>query len=181
VKPEEEEGISRILHTRTGLQLGEPELKENGIEVTGAVNITILYESSSEAVGLGTARVSIPFTYTMETQLSGKDYVYPVTADVEQLGVSLLDAGEMDVKCVVFFRTNIYREWTEKIVEEVTLEELDSEKLDSLPGIVIYAVRPGESLWDIGKRYYVPVSAIRQTNDLSGDEVKTGDRLLIVR
>jgi LysM repeat protein len=66
-------------------------------------------------------------------------------------------------------------------VEEVTLEELDSEKLDSLPGIVIYAVRPGESLWDIGKRYYVPVSAIRQTNDLSGDEVKTGDRLLIVR
>ena len=42
-------------------------------------------------------------------------------------------------------------------------------------------VREGESLWDIGKRYYVPISAIRQTNELASDEVKTGDRILIMR
>ena len=42
-------------------------------------------------------------------------------------------------------------------------------------------VREGESLWDIGKRYYVPVSLIQQTNNLSGDEVKAGDKILIVK
>ena len=42
-------------------------------------------------------------------------------------------------------------------------------------------VKDGESLWDIGKRYYVPVSVIKQTNDLTSDEVKAGDRILIVK
>ena len=58
---------------------------------------------------------------------------------------------------------------------------IDTEKMESLPGIAVYMVREGDSLWDIGKRYYVPVSVIRQTNELSSDEVKAGDRILIVK
>ena len=42
-------------------------------------------------------------------------------------------------------------------------------------------VRDGDSLWDIGKRYYVPISVIKQTNELTSDELKTGDRILIMR
>ena len=66
-------------------------------------------------------------------------------------------------------------------MEQITTCELDSEKMDSLPGIAIYVVRDGDSLWDIGKRYYVPISVIKQTNELTSDEVKTGDRILIMR
>ena len=55
------------------------------------------------------------------------------------------------------------------------------EKMASLPGIAIYMVREGESLWDIGKRYYVPVSVIKKCNDLTSDEVKAGDKILIVK
>ena len=61
------------------------------------------------------------------------------------------------------------------------LKELDGEKMAALPGIAVYMVREGESLWDIGKRYYVPVSVLKQTNDLTSDEVKCGDRILIVK
>ena len=61
------------------------------------------------------------------------------------------------------------------------MSEPDAEKMASLPGIAVYMVKAGDSLWDIGKRYYVPVSAIRQTNNLSSDEIKAGDKLLIVK
>ena len=61
------------------------------------------------------------------------------------------------------------------------MQPADMEKMAALPGIAVYMVRDGESLWDIGKRYYVPVSALRQTNGLSEDEVKAGDKILIVR
>ncbi len=93
----------------------------------------------------------------------------------------IIDNGEVDVKCVVFFRTNIYKKWQEKIVEQIVVSEPDAEKMAALPGIAVYMVKPGESLWDIGKRYYVPVSVIRQTNNLSSDDVKAGDKILIVK
>ena len=44
-----------------------------------------------------------------------------------------------------------------------------------------YIAREGDSLWDIGKRYYVPVSQIREINELAGDEIQPGEKLLIVK
>lgn len=66
-------------------------------------------------------------------------------------------------------------------MEQVIVSEPDMERMEALPGIAVYMVKDGESLWDIGKRYYVPVSVIKQTNDLTSDEVKAGDRILIVK
>lgn len=178
---EEENQITKILHTSGKLQISDTSLVDNGIEVMGTVNLQILYENSKDSGSFGNFRVSLPFHYTIEAEGIDKTCVYPVKADVEQIAVSIIDTNEIDVKCVLFFRTNIYREWKEKIVEEIMTAELDSEKMDSLPGLAIYAVREGESLWDIGKRYYVPISAIRQANELTSDDVKAGDRILIIR
>ena len=43
------------------------------------------------------------------------------------------------------------------------------------------SAREGDSLWDIGKRYYVPVAQIREINELAGDEIQPGEKLLIVK
>lgn len=172
---------SRILHTKGSLQIADAVLGEKGIEVTGVANLQILFEKSGDGDPFGNMKVSIPFSHTIEAEGADRSCVYPVKADVEQVSVSIIDTDEIDVKCVLFVHTNIYREWTEKIVENITTSELDSEKMASLPSLAIYAVREGESLWDIGKRYYVPISSIRQTNELASDDVKAGDRILIMR
>ena len=42
-------------------------------------------------------------------------------------------------------------------------------------------VKEGDNLWNIGKKYYVPVEGLRQLNALDSDEVKPGQKLLIVK
>ena len=64
---------------------------------------------------------------------------------------------------------------------DIQVRELDPGRVSSLPGIVAYIVREGDSLWNIGKRYYVPVRALREMNDLNGEDVKPGERVLIVK
>ena len=180
-KMEEGEHPVRILHTSGIPQISNTSLAEQGVEIAGVANLRILYENSGEENRFGLRRMSIPFNYILEAEEIGKNCVCPVKASVEQITASLIDEDEIDVKCVLFFQANIYREWKEKIVEEIETAELDSEKIDSLPSLAVYVVREGDSLWDIGKRYYVPISAIRQTNELNGDEVKPGDKILIMR
>ena len=36
-------------------------------------------------------------------------------------------------------------------------------------------------MWQIGKKYYVSVEKIKEINQLTSDEIKPGDRLLIVK
>jgi len=47
--------------------------------------------------------------------------------------------------------------------------------------MVIYVVKNGDSLWSIGRRYYVTVDSIRELNNLSTDEIRPGQKLLIAR
>ncbi len=173
--------LHKILHTATELQMAGQEPTDGGIELTGVVNLQVFYECSSEEDRYGVIRGAIPFQYVLEADGIDRNCIYPVQASVDQVTVAIIDNGEVDVKCVLYFRANVYQKWQEKIVEQVIVSEPDMEKMAALPGIAVYMVKDGESLWDIGKRYYVPVSAIRQMNDLSGDDVKAGDKILIVK
>lgn len=173
--------LHKILHTANNLQITGKKTVEGGIELTGVVNLQILYESSREEERYGVIKGALSFQYVLEAEGIDENCIYMVQAFTDQMTVAIIDNGKVDVKCVLYFRSNVYNSWQEKIVEQIIVTEPDMEKMAALPGIAVYMVKEGESLWDIGKRYYVPVSVIRKTNDLTSDEVKAGDKILIVK
>ena len=179
----QEEGVTlhKLLHTVSDLKIAEKNVVENGIEIVGSVTLQIFCECGGESGSYNVIRGNIPFQYVLEAEGVNDNCIFPVAAFVDQITPAIIDNEEVDVKCVLYFRSNIYEKWQEKIVEEIVVSEPDAEKMAALPGIAVYMVKEGDSLWDIGKRYYVPVSAIRQTNSLTSDEIKTGDKLLIVK
>ena len=71
-------------------------------------------------------------------------------------------------------------------VQEVSLPDAllhapDPEKQANQPGIVVYLAGEGETLWDICKKYDVPMDGMREMNNLTQDEIRPGDQLLIVK
>lgn len=104
-----------------------------------------------------------------------------VHAEVEQLQATMLDGEEMDVKAVLSFSTVVFKNIPVNLISQVNVSELDSSKMSSLPGMVVYMVKDGDNLWNIGKKYYVPVDTLRELNALDSDELKTGQKLLIVK
>ena len=67
------------------------------------------------------------------------------------------------------------------LIEEVTEQEIDSAVLAELPSAVIYITAPGDDLWSIGRKYHMPVKAVRELNALESDELKPGRKLLLVK
>ena len=47
-------------------------------------------------------------------------------------------------------------------IEEVTEQEIDSAVLAELPSAVIYITAPGDDPWSIGRKYHMPVKAVRE-------------------
>ena len=60
-------------------------------------------------------------------------------------------------------------------------EAIDREMLKALPGMAIYVAGKGDTLWDIGKRYYISVDMLQQINELESRELTEGQRLLVVK
>ena len=69
----------------------------------------------------------------------------------------------------------------EDTIVDISIEENDASMIKDLPGIVVYIAGEGEDLWNLGKKYYVPLEQIREINHLSADTLKAGEKVLIVR
>lgn len=173
--------IYKVIHTASELQIENNTRTGGGILITGQVLVRVLYEDSDENRRFGVIRGQLPFEYLLEAEEIPENCNIFVQPILEQVAVSILDMDEVDVKCVMVFRADIFDTWKEDIVEQITLSELDMEKQSALPGMAVYRIKEGESLWDIGKRYYVSIANLMQTNELSSKEVKAGDKILIVK
>lgn len=65
------------------------------------------------------------------------------------------------------------------IIDKVEELELD---LSNLNSINIYIVKPGDTLWNIAKKYKTSVDKIVMTNNIENpDKISIGDKLLIIR
>ncbi len=179
--PEGSASVRKVLHSNGQMQISGQEIVENGILIQGTMNFQILYESTEEKAPYGVAKAIFPFSYTLNADDISENCVYRLQADMEQLNVTAIDARELDIKAVLCFRSNVYEQLREKVIEQLVVSEPDLDKLGNLPGIAVYIVKPGESLWDIGKRYYVPIAQLKETNDMMSEEVKPGDKILIVK
>ena len=87
----------------------------------------------------------------------------------------------MDVKAVLSFSTVAFQEIPVSVISEMSVKPIDAEKLNNLPGMVIYTVKPGDNLWNIGKKYYTSVEDLRKLNALESDVIYPGQKLLIVK
>lgn len=50
-----------------------------------------------------------------------------------------------------------------------------------LPSAVIYITAPGDDLWSIGRKYHMPVNTVRELNALDSDELRPGQKILLVK
>lgn len=173
--------MMQLLHSEAQVQMDNEEIVENGIHVRGTLNVQSLYVGSDEKTPYSSAKGSIPFSYVLDVPDINEHCTYKIQTDLEQLAVAMLDSGELDVKAVITFKAIVFEQRIEDIVTDIVVSDLDMNKLSDLPGIVIYIAKEGDSLWDVGKRYYVPISQIKETNDMTSEEIKPGDKLLIVK
>lgn len=173
--------IKKILHSSGNVQVISHDIVEDGIYIDGITNLQVLYESVDEKAPYGVIRTMFPFNYTLQADDINPDCIYRLHADMEQLAVSAIESTQLDIKAVLYFRSNIYEQMNEKIIDELVVSEPDLDKLSDLPGIAVYIAGPGESLWDIGKRYYIPINQLKEANEMSDEEVKAGDKILIVK
>lgn len=173
--------VLQLCHSEGSVQIDSTETVENGILIQGSVGVQILYITGDDKQPYACLKGHMPFQYTLEADGITSLGEYNVRAQAEQINAVMLDSEEIEVKAVLCFKAVVFNVLEQDIVTDITVKDLDAAKVNNLPGIVIYIVKAGDTLWQIGKRYYIPVEQIKEMNNLTSDEIYPGDKLLIVK
>ncbi len=171
----------QLVHSEAEIQIAEQAIAENGISVTGVLNITTIYLCTNGQNTLYATKSSLPFQYFIDVPAIDSSCAYHIHWNMEQLSVTMIDSDELDIKAVLNFDVLVFTTKKTSLITEINVSELDMNKLNELPGIVIYIAGTGDTLWDIGKKYYVPIAQLKEINELVSEEIKAGDKILVVK
>ena len=157
--------------------LTKAEAQNGRLLCEGRVEAYVLYLSDSTENPVYSIRKEIPFGYVLNYDDTSPDLTANVRAEIRHSGYNLNSAGEVELRCILGIDADIIRRRSEEIITDVEVSEPDA---DDERGIVIYFVQSGDTLWDIAKRYAVPMANIIQYNEIKDpDHLTIGQRLFI--
>ena len=93
----------------------------------------------------------------------------------------MADGDEIEIKVTAGLNALVLRQWEEQILESVEEKPLDRKKIESMPGITVYIVKAGDTLWDIARKFYTTVDEICNVNGLDEKDVEPGQQLILVK
>ena len=152
----------------------------DGVVAEGAVIVDVLYQKADRANSIGFGRFKLPFSQKIEGLMHDERYIFSSKTEGLKVTASLMN-NEINIKCVMGIDLMITQAIENEVVEDIKEGEFDYNNVKNLPGITGYVVCPGDTLWDIAKRYGTTVSKIMETNNLSSEEIKSGMKILVVK
>lgn len=181
--PRADNGQIKVLHADGKSVSGKCEITSKGIVLNGMVVCQVLYETGMEGTEYGNSQFMIPFTKTLEPKSDAvrENLVCNINMNCEELQFSFDMDGSMEIKANVAYEILIFEETQGRNIVDVDVKEMDMEKCNNLPSMAVCFANRGDTLWEMGKKYCVPIRQIKEMNNLMGDEIKEGEKVLIVR
>lgn len=173
--------VLQLCHSSGKVKIDKTKITDKGILAEGIVLLKILYIIGNDEMPFYSMEAMLPFTHLIEAKGASPECTYFLQANLEQLSTTMADGDEMEVKAAVGLNVLVIRQWEEMLIEEVEEKPLDMKKIENMPGITVYMVKDGDTLWDIARQFYTTVDEICAINGMSEKEVQTGQPLLLVK
>lgn len=173
--------ILQICHSTGNAFIEDSKMEKDGLMVDGILNVCILYITDNDQRKYEMLKKEIPFSYEMSNLNLFENCQWKIIPIIEQCNAVILDENNVEVKVLICMDLMI-EEWKEKIcICNVKTKVFEEESVNNSPGMVVYVPAQRENIWNVGKRYHVSRESIREINQLSGDEIQKGQKILLVK
>lgn len=179
--PELKNSVLQICHSSGSIQVDHTTQEEQGVLVEGALHVSFLFVKANDEVPFDCWSGVVPFSYLIECGGLSEHLQFQISALLEQLSVTLLGGDEVEVKAVLAFHSFFRDVRKMKMITDIQLEKLNMEEMEKRPGVIGYIVKEGDDLWKLAKRYFSTKEGIMQVNEMTSEELKVGERILIFR
>ena len=181
VEMETDPRVLQICHSSGSVKLDGVEVRENALAVDGVLEVKLLYLTDEDARPVQAGTRLVPFHYEAEAPGITEDSIWYLEPGLEQLTAVMAGGGQAELRGVITLDLFVLQPETRQIILQAQVHPVDTEKMKAMPGIVGYLVQPGDSLWDVAKRFHTTEKSILEANELPGDAIKAGDCLILVK
>lgn len=173
--------VLQVCHTLGRVKVDKETLVKDGIQVEGIVQMKILYITGDDEMPFYSMEAVLPFRHVAEARGITEEDQYYLKTELEQLTTTMTESSQLEVRASIRLNTLVLKPQKIELLEQVTEEPLDMEKIRNMPGITVYYMKPGDTLWEVARKYHTTVQEICEQNMLGEREPETGTPLILVK
>lgn len=141
--------------------------------VTGVLDATLLYMTDASEAPVS-VRMQEPFRVTYAANVAPESLMRLYVTEVESAPVT---SDRVELRCILHMQARGTEAENVRLVESGEMVAPPPTTED----VVLYYTQPGEKLWDVARRYRVPVEGIRALNPGMQGELQPGQGVVVWR
>lgn len=149
------------------------EQQGSRLQTEGMLDVTLLY-LSGDGAAVQSARMDAAFRMSFAADAAPEDQVVLSITDAEAIPVT---GDRLELRYVMHLQTEGVRAQPVTVVTEAQAVPAEAPPKD----IVLYYAQPGDSLWDVAKRYRVGEADVRALNPDLTESLKPGQGVVVWR
>lgn len=168
--------LEEILDVSCTPRLSGAKAENHAVQINGSLETRILYRNSS---GIHCVTREIPFETGWEIADGSQWSDVSVNVDLNHFSYHILNQNNLEIRAGLTISVCLCRQETKEYVEAILPEEEAPIICDRAP-IVAYIIKPGDTLFQIAKRYSTTVERLKTLNNVENDRnLKIGSYLII--
>ena len=148
----------------------DAQRQKEKLAVDGILDVTLIYQTDDSDVPVA-VRQEEPFHAVFSTEALPQDHL---TLTADQVEPSAVTGDRVELKYILRLNADGVRKREAQVLVDVSA----SQPPEIGEGIYLYYLQPGESVWDVAKRYRVTLSDISRLNPALPDHPPQGTPVL---
>ena len=172
----EEIGNHKIYDAEIMPSIINKNILKDRIMYEGQLEINFIF-SAENTSRVDTKNVVIPFTFNMDCAGITPSSEVETKIEITAQDFTIMPDGGIDVKIDLSFGVSLSTNQALQVIEEISVDETRNKERCSL---VIYFVKPKDTLWSIAKRFRSTVADIAKINGIEDEnKIDVGQQLFI--
>lgn len=178
---DENETILQVCNCSGTVRIDDGEIVENGILIRGGVMLSFMELMANDAKPIISTNQEIFFEHQIEVEGIKPNDEYELQTELSKCNISMIDSHKVDVKLTITLDAIVFTNKQVEVVTDICNEDLDMEQYQSLPGLIGYYVKSGDTLWSLAKKFKTTREEILEINEITEEAIRPGMQLLFMK
>lgn len=164
---------NKLYNVKTNPTIQNITIRNGRIMYEGEINLEFIYEVTN---GVNSRTAQIPFNFEVNSDDINENCSANTNIDIKRDDF-VVNSGSVNTNIELEFNISVSRNESLNIIDEISIEE---NRENNIYSMVIYFVKPGDTLWKIAKKFKSTVDDIARVNEIEDvNKIYPGQQLYI--
>lgn len=169
---------NRIYDVQVSVNLQKENIRNGGVDYEGEITLEFLYEANNSS-RFSSKIVKLPLNYSVNNSSIDEFTSIITNIEIQTQDFVVLSDGNVQSNIQLEFEISVSKNEKLNIIENINVED---KKNCNQYSMVIYFVKPKDTLWQIAKKFDSTIEEIARVNEIEDvDRIMPGQQLYIPR